>query len=77
MIGGGASSGGGGGSDFPDPANPPAGISSVAVEHGVRTGNGLITITYTANPTGGRLRLPASGPEPHTTLLDLALAAFH
>jgi hypothetical protein len=40
-------SGGGGGSDYPDPANPPAGVSAVTVAHGVHSGNGLITITYT------------------------------
>ena len=39
-------SGGGGGSDFPDPSDPPESVSAVTVEHGVRTGNGLITIRY-------------------------------
>jgi hypothetical protein len=43
-------SGGGGGSDFPNPLSPPAGISNVTVTDGVRTGNGIITVTY-ATPT--------------------------
>jgi len=40
-------SGGGGGSDYPDPASPPAGVSNVTITDGVRSGNGLITVTYT------------------------------
>jgi hypothetical protein len=42
-------SGGGGGSDYPDPGNPPAGISNVTVADGVQSGNGLITVTYHTN----------------------------
>ena len=38
--------GGGGGSNYPDPASPPAGISNVTVDNGVRSGNGLITVSY-------------------------------
>ena len=49
--GGSPASGGGGGSDFPDWAHLPAGVGAVTVEHGVRTGNGLITISYTTNST--------------------------
>jgi Glycine rich protein len=43
-----ADSGGGGGSDFPDPANPPLGVSNVTIADGVRSGNGLIQVTFTA-----------------------------
>ena len=50
-LGGSPASGGGGGSDFPDLADLPAGVGALTVEHGVRTGNGLITISYTANST--------------------------
>src|SRR5262249_51220152 len=42
-----AGSGGGGGSDYPDPANLPLGTTNVTITDGVRTGNGLITVTYT------------------------------
>jgi hypothetical protein len=46
-------SGGGGGSDYPDPLSPPAGTSAVTVTDGVRSGNGLITVSYSAcQPTG-------------------------
>jgi hypothetical protein len=41
-----AGAGGGGGSDYPDPANPPSGASNVRIADGVRSGNGLITVTY-------------------------------
>lgn len=40
--------GGGGGSDSPDPASPPLGTSAVTVTDGVRSGDGLITVTYSA-----------------------------
>ena len=40
------STGGGGGSDYPDPASPPSGISSVTVTDGARSGDGLITVAY-------------------------------
>ena len=58
-LGGSPASGGGGGSDFPDLAHLPAGVGALTVEHGVRTGNGLITISYTANSTAS----PGQGPE--------------
>jgi hypothetical protein len=43
----GIGTGGGGGSDYPFPISPPIGVSNVTVTDGVRSGNGLITITFT------------------------------
>jgi hypothetical protein len=46
--GGGVGAGGGGGSSYPDPSNPPSGVTNVTTNTGVRSGNGLATISYSA-----------------------------
>ena len=47
----GGGGGGGGGSSFPDPANLPAGITNVVHTQGANTGDGSLTISYTAPAT--------------------------
>jgi hypothetical protein len=46
--------GGGGGSDYPDPTNPPARIRKVSLSDGVKSGNGLVTITYSLENNQGQ-----------------------
>jgi hypothetical protein len=72
--------GGGGGSDYPDPTNPPTGISNVNVQTAANLGDGQVKISYTTvtltNPgnqksivgTPVSLQIRASDPDTAQTL---------
>ena len=54
--GGGDDAAGGGGSSYPDPAKAPAGVTDISTNTGVRSGDGLVTISYPACTATGFVR---------------------